>query len=816
MDTSWRRIRELFEHADALPPRARSAFLDSACGDDAALHRELSELLAAADESAGALEPPPTPIAPCPALHAAPGTLVGGYRLGHVLAAGGMGIVYEAEQQNPRRRVALKMMTLGFDSPGAARRFRHEAEILGRLRHPHIAQVFEAGVHVDASGYERPWFAMELVEGATDIVGYATQCALAADERLRLFTDVCDAVHHGHQRGVVHRDLKPDNLLVDGEGRVKVIDFGVARTTHADVARRTIAERSGDIVGTLRYMSPEQLEGRSDTIDTRTDVHALGVVLYELLTGELPYDLDGKPLFEVARIVRDDAPRRPSTCGRPVVGDLELIVLTAIAKEPERRYASAAALADDVRRYLRREPVAARPPSMVYQLRMLGRRHRLLVGAVIAIAATLVAAAILSAGAAVRARRAEAEVRTQLDAVERAERLAAAQGERASALFEELLELSVTLIGDFADRLGDGFGSLELRRDMAAKGVEILEALDDGAPTDPRVRSAIARAHLGLARVAGGRQQRNLGDTATAARSFERAHELAEALVAARPHDRDARLLLATATFHLAVLAAESGDDDGAVAGLRRSLELRRALDAESPLSPVERFGIAECHDRLFVLRMNQRDPNGAIAELEASGQVLEEVLAAEPGEPRWRIELALQRGRLGSALGQSGRTDAALGQFERSIDDLRELRAETPDAGQVRYLLASMQAMYGETLRRAARFDDAERVLRASLGDAEQMIALEPEAVNQRAQRVGCLLMLADVARDRARAADADGSDGPTRRQAWERARDAYLVAREARDQLGEAERTSALTARFLGSVEHSLEECHAALSRD
>ncbi len=393
MTAPFEQLREWFERALELPEEARADLIEELTAENAELGERLATLLDAERASAEGFVPP-TPHQATIVEQPSAGTQIGRYRLGEVIATGGMGIVFEAEQDDPRRTVALKMMRVGFDSPAAGKRFRDEAQLLARLQHPGIAQVYETGVYADSTSFERPWFAMELIENAVDIARHCDDSNLDVPERLRLFIDVCDAVHHGHQRGIIHRDLKPDNILVDRHGRTKVIDFGVARTTDADVQQATIARTTGEIVGTLLYMSPEQLEGNSEAIDTRTDVHALGLILYEMLTGTLPYDLAGKTLFEIARIVRDVPPRRPNETRRQIKGDLELILLKAIAKEQGERYDSAAALAEDLRRCLNNDPIAARPPSLRYQLRMLGRRHRGFVAAlaggfVIAIAAAI-------------------------------------------------------------------------------------------------------------------------------------------------------------------------------------------------------------------------------------------------------------------------------------------------------------------------------------------------------------------------------------------------------------------------------------------
>ena len=312
---------------------------------------------------------------------------VGDYRVIGVLGRGGMGVVYEAEQAQPRRRVALKVLR-SWPGEQALGRFRHEAELLARLQHPGIAAVHEAGTAV-VGGVTVPFFAMELVRGRS-LDAYAAEEGLDTRARAALVAKVADAVHHAHQKGVVHRDLKPANVIVDERGEPRVLDFGVARAIDPDLKFETLWTEVGQLVGTLAYMSPEQAAGDPDQVDSRTDVYALGAVAFQLFSGRLPHEVDGRPVLEVLQAIRDEEPPRLGELDRSLRGDLETIVATALALDKERRYPSADALAADLRRYLRHEPITARPATAVYQLTRLARRHRALVGASAAVLVALV------------------------------------------------------------------------------------------------------------------------------------------------------------------------------------------------------------------------------------------------------------------------------------------------------------------------------------------------------------------------------------------------------------------------------------------
>jgi WD40 repeat protein len=316
-----------------------------------------------------------------------PGTRLGDVTIVRFVAEGGMGRVYEALQGMPCRTVAVKVMRPGVFSATAIRRFEHEAHVLGRLTHPGIARIFCVGRR-QVSGGESPYLVIEFIEDARSITAHASARQLSIRDRVRLFREVCQAIAHGHQRGIIHRDLKPGNILVDATGQVKIIDFGVARSTDVDVALTTMHTELGQLVGTIQYMSPEQFDGVSHDIDVRADVYSLGVVLYELLVDRLPYDVARRPVYDVARVVREVPPATLSVVDRRLRGELDTIVAKCLEKEPTRRYSSAAELEADLGRWLSGEPILATPPRLRDAVVRLARRHRL---AALATASTLLA-----------------------------------------------------------------------------------------------------------------------------------------------------------------------------------------------------------------------------------------------------------------------------------------------------------------------------------------------------------------------------------------------------------------------------------------
>lgn len=407
-------VKRIFTMAAAADGAARCALLERECGGDAALRAEIESLLLQDQANDGFLNQAPVleiqqilsaakqsggrPTAPRP-------ERIGQYRILDVLGEGGMGVVYLAEQDNPRRPVALKVIRPGVASESMLRRFQYEAQLLGRLHHPGIAQIYEAGA-ADTGCGAQPFLAMELVKGLP-LRDYVNQHELTIRQKLELLAKICDAVHHAHQKGIIHRDLKPGNILVEdldrkAEGlpspgfaaQPKILDFGVARAIEGadDPGReRTIA---GQLVGTIAYMSPEQLAGEHDDIDIRTDVYSLGVLYYELLSGRPPHDLERKRLPECMRAVLEDEIRPLGARDKSLRGDLQTIVAKALEKNRARRYQSALELAEDTRRFLSDRPIAARPPSTSYFVRKFVKRNKIMVSS--AVVAVILGAAGLT------------------------------------------------------------------------------------------------------------------------------------------------------------------------------------------------------------------------------------------------------------------------------------------------------------------------------------------------------------------------------------------------------------------------------------
>ncbi|MBL8753036.1 MAG: serine/threonine protein kinase [Planctomycetes bacterium] len=661
-------VHRIFVRAAECRGAEREAVLAAECGADTVLRAEVEELLA--HDTDGTFLGEERLAGVRSSLHDEDlPERIGSFRLLSVLGRGGMGVVYRAQQDQPAREVALKVLAPGLASHEARTRFALEAEALGRLQHPGIAQILAAGTYASPAG-ERPFLAMELVHGMP-LHTWVRRHEPPLERRLQLWAELCDAVHHAHQKGVIHRDLKPGNVLVDDTGRAKVLDFGIARIADTD-ATRTQKTHAGQLLGTLAYMSPEQANGSADRIDVRSDVYSLGAIGYELLCGEPPVAVDGEPLTQALRRIVEHEPVPLGERDRRLRGDLQTIAQKALRKEPDRRYASAEALADDVRRHLAHVPIQARPATATYVVRRFARRHRGLVAGLAIALAALVAGTIVSLDWAMRAEAAERVAKDKAHAASAAEAYAREEARVANSITEMLRAM-----------LSGANPEATSGRDLSAKELLVRSraVIERQRATEPL---AVARASLILGEVlctlgdvtAGELQMHGALDALRAAlpgddvRVFDALHNRAWALVRAQrfaeagEHYAEALAMHRRLGLHSDTLAAKCLE--GMATAQARTGNTAKALELLAEARPMrERAGDPM---RLAAHWQNVASTHLFANELDAADAAFTKALAILPvaGNEAFAAVLA---GNLGNLRLRQGREAEAETEFRRALE---------------------------------------------------------------------------------------------------------------------------------------------------
>ena len=720
----FRRLEALFHELESLPDTERDRRLAALAVDDADLHAELVKML----------EPTPSLVRDEEHLDrvASDGGLaaslahdgdpaeIGPYRLTRKLGQGGMGRVYLAEQSEPvQRQVALKLTRRGFDSAEAKARFRAERQALAVLEHPHIARVFDAGSTADG----RPWFAMEYIEGVA-ITQWAAERGLGLIERIRLLLPVCDAIQHAHRKGLIHRDLKPSNILVvddGGRGFPKVIDFGIARAVDLSLDERSQVTQLGELVGTPEYMSPEQAALGSIDIDTRSDVYSLGLVLYELLVGQLP--MTGKALralgFEaMCREIREGETPKPSryrgetptdaSTGRwraRLKGDLDSVLLKALAKDRERRYGSAAELADDLKRYLDDQPVQAQPPSLSYRASKFVRRNRWPVAAAAVVSLAILSGAVIAGYGLVQARAAQAESERQQSTAEAAlgfmVGLFSASDPReqpgSNPSARELLERGRAKIDELdgapavrarlLESLGEVYwslGELNEARELLLRGIE--EHRLAGLAIPRRLAQMLGRL---------GAVHRDIGELDEAEQYTREALEALESAGLGESLEAGSNL------NQLAIILSRTERFDEAINAYRRAVEISQGLVDE---------GVGDSlitRQRLNVLRANMGALQYRRGHYAEAAEAFETVLTAVRQElPPTHPYLGSLHHNLANAYEHMGRRTASRAHAEQAVE------IDRAGSGDTHLNVADSLLKFGQALMLSGEFDASEAAL--------------------------------------------------------------------------------------------------------
>jgi tetratricopeptide (TPR) repeat protein len=742
----WEAVSRLFGQAAELPADQRAAFLDSACADDPQVREEIESLLRADADATEVLAGTVSDAASSAFTVYAPGRRIGAYQVISLIGHGGMGAVYLAERADGafQQKVAIKLLNPGL-GPDFARHFLRERQILAGLQHANIARLLDGGSTPEG----KPYFVMEYVDGLS-INRYCDSRNASVEERLTLFRSVCDAVGYAHRNLVIHRDLKPGNLLVTADGVVKLLDFGIAKLIES-------APRSDSTVlpfMTLDYASPEQVRGGSVT--TATDVYSLGAVLYRLLTGGLPY-APATTSYDVQRAIVEQDPTRPSALKPGLGPDIDAIVRMAMRKEPERRYPSVELLAEDVRRYLAGEPVMARRGTWRYRASKFVYRHRLPV----ALATAGVLALTITTGIAVR------------------------QARRAERRFGQLQRLAGSFLFDFESSIHSLPGSTAARRLVVQTGLEYLESLAHDAGEDRRLLLELADGYQKISEIQSDSHGANLGDSTGALASIEKAQaireklggltsdpavrgpyiegwllkadaqelkkdlkgerasvekalELVRAWRRQEPENREACMLDGRAHIALAYIELRTGAVPRAREACASAMSTFEQMAARWGEDKTIRQRLAESVLRMGDVQVRSGDPAGAEQSMRRAVSIHESLAQQSPSDTRAGRSLMVAYARLGDVLGAAGslnvgKPEEAFEFYGKAIGIAEDAaRADPSNVGAVSDL-ANLRSRMGELLIDMHRYEEGLENSRRARELSERLVALDPHNVDAR-----------------------------------------------------------------------------------
>ncbi|HVF72778.1 MAG TPA: protein kinase [Chthoniobacterales bacterium] len=710
----WQRIKQVMGDAlDQPDTRSRLEFLSAACDGDRVLQSEIEAMLAHASDR---LDVAADSLAGVPVESDGSGSIgqrLGDYELIRELGRGGMGTIYLARRADEEfeKEVAIKILKRGTDTEEVLRRFRAERQILAQLEHPNIAHLIDAGTSPDGL----PYFVMEYVDGMP-INEYCTAANLSVRQRIALFTKVCGALHFAHQNLVVHRDLKPGNILITANGEPKLLDFGIAKllSPGGDFLLTTIQNQQRF---TPAYASPEQIRG--DPVTTASDVYSLGALLYELLAGQAPhrFETSHPSPTELFRVIVEREPPRVSS----IPTDLDTILRKALSKEPQRRYSGASALAEDLTRYLDDRPVRARPATFAYRASRFVRRNKVGVAASAAILVVVLAGAtayILETG------------RTAFHA------------QREAAHFRDLRQLANLFIFKYHDGIAAFPGSTELRKQLVKDALDYLNNLARAGTDDPTLLREIATAYKRIGDVQGGVltnvnaggtiSASNLGDTAGALENYNKARTIRERLANLQPNDSEIRFELAEINNNLGEINVTLGRPAEAAGHFRHSIDALRLLLSNAPN---EKRLLSELRSSYWalatVLAINASNLGDVPGALEAmrNGIVLGEALVTqEPANAQFRQALATGYGETGRVLFNDGDAAGALEYYRKALAIGETLAAENPQIPLYQRELAVQHRNVGGALLEIGEKAEALAHFRDAVALFEKLITADPQ----------------------------------------------------------------------------------------
>jgi serine/threonine protein kinase len=729
----WRRVRELLDAALALSREEQSDFLAKAAADDPGLRQEVESLLALEAE-ADRLLPTGTPLAGVRvAEEAALPQSLGAYRIVGEAGHGGMGVVYKAERVDGQytKQVAIKLLPALYSLTELETRFLRERQILARLEHPNVARLLDGGVAPDG----RPYLVMEYVDGEP-ITECARKQGLDVAGRLRLFLDLCEAVAYAHRNFIVHRDLKPANILVDRDGRVKLLDFGLARILDTAAAHNDVTQTALPMM-TPAYASPEQIRG--EPITAASDVFSLGVVLYELLAGRRPFGAPGETISQVQRAVCETDPPPPSKAASPKDGvpklpiapDLDNIVLKAIAKDAAKRYPSVEAFAQDIRFYLEGRPVSARRAGFAYRTWKFVRRNRVPVAlAALALIGTV----------------------TGLVAALRASQVAQAERARAERRFNDVRKLANSFLFEFHDAIANLKGATPARALVIKRAREYLASLSQDAHGDPGLLRELARSYVLLGDILGEMSFANLGDTRGSIESYQQAESLSRALVSVNPKDPLNRRGLMVVQQRMAMAYMKTGHPEEALRVLEPAGKTADELAAVAHPSEQVFVDLFIQYERLGMAYEKLGETAKHVANNRKLLEVALRLKQMNPTKDRWIRSLMLAYNHLAVALG----TSEEASDLYRKAHEIAAARAANPNDGEAQTDLGIADVFEAGYRTKTGALDEALSLAQGAQVRLAKMAAADPENLEAAKEASDAWFTLGEVFLKRGKSADA------------------------------------------------------------
>ena len=735
----YQQLMKVVDQVIDLPPEDRHAILNQFCKGDRALRREAEQLLAAKVNITEFLEHSPLEALNDVTADSMVDRRIGRYRITEAIGRGGMGAVYKGVRDDDeyQTEVAIKLIKRGMDTDYILRRFRNERQILANLNHPNIARLLDGGTTEDGL----PYFVMEYIDGQA-IDDYCSEKSFTTEECLQLFRVVGSAVQYAHQNFIVHRDLKPANILITKDGVPKLLDFGIAKILQTEATASATALTATELrVMTPHYASPEQIKGAQ--ITTASDVYSLGVVLYELLTGQKPYRFDSKAADDIARVICEQEPLRPSRAVRDqsacepggstagdasdskasrrkfaLRGDMDAIVMMALRKEPERRYSSVEQFSDDIGRYLDGLPVRAHRDTVGYRASKFVRRHKTAVAATAVVVLAIVAGVIaaLWQGRIARVERAKAERR-----------------------FNDVRRLAHSVIFDYHDQIATLAGSTPLRRQIIQDSLQYLDRLAQESGNDLALLREMGSAYEKIGKVQGNSYYTNLGDTDGAMISYQKSLDIRLRLAAMQPDNPDIQWDLANSYGGVADMYYTVGDLRVALENYERAAAILDRLVAGNPANVDYAGDLSIVNLKLGDIKGNDAyanlgDTAGAAASYNKAVEIRERMLAADPASEETKAELSV-------ALSSSGLLSGAIGDLPRALQDgrkaitlLEELLAAHPDNARYRSWLLTDYMRLRYALEENNELPEAIQNTRRTLAMLEALAKADPQ--NRQSQR--------------------------------------------------------------------------------